>query len=126
MALLINDSLALDAAEDRGTERRRGLRIRTERPVKVFEPAASRYFGGQTADISTTGLRIELPAFAPISEGETLNIHVSPGKTGALANRRQMMPARVVWVDRTNAIRTGHIHAGVEFLASIAAQLDAA
>src|SRR5256885_776921 len=126
MTLLTTDSFVLAPAEDRGTERRRGLRIRTSRPVKVFEPAASRYFGGETRDISTTGLRIELPAFAPIGEGETLNIHVSPGKSGALANRRQMMPARVVWVDRTDSIRTGRICAGVEFLASIAAQLDAA
>ena len=28
-------------------ERRRGLRIRQHRPVKVYEPAGARYFGGQ-------------------------------------------------------------------------------
>ena len=69
MTLLTTDSFAcnerrrivLAPAEDRGTERRRGLRIRTSRPVKVFEPAASRYFGGETRDISTTGLRIAPP-----------------------------------------------------------------
>ena len=47
-------------------ERRRGLRIRQHRPVKIFEPAGNRYFGGQTEDISSTGLRIELPAFATV------------------------------------------------------------
>ena len=45
-----------------GAERRRGLRISQQRPVKVFEPSSARYFPGQTADISATGLRIELPA----------------------------------------------------------------
>ena len=39
------------------TERRRGLRIRQNRPVKVYEPTSARYFGGQTCDISSTGLR---------------------------------------------------------------------
>ena len=35
---------------DEGAERRRGLRIRQNRPIKVLEPATSRYFGGQTED----------------------------------------------------------------------------
>jgi hypothetical protein len=129
MTLLMND-LQHDSdlsAGSRHTERRRGLRIRQARPVKIFEPAASRYFGGATHDISATGLRLELPAFAPLLEGEVLNIHVGASPSGQpLANRRQMMPVRVVWVDRSCAIRTGRITAGVEFLAGIAAQLDAA
>ncbi|HEX8523449.1 MAG TPA: PilZ domain-containing protein [Tepidisphaeraceae bacterium] len=109
------------------SERRRGLRIRQARPCKIFEPAASRYYGGQTADISATGLRIELPASAPITEGEILSIHVGPSATGSgLANRRQMMPARVVWVERNTFIKTGRMFAGVEFLSSISAQLHAA
>jgi hypothetical protein len=108
-------------------ERRRGLRIRQQRPVKVYETATARYFGGRTEDISSTGLRIELPAFAPVREGETLNIHVGLSSYGeSLANRRQMLPARVVWVKRAMAARTGAIEVGVEFLASIAAHLDAA
>ena len=128
MTLLISERHEATKARRHGVaERRRGLRIRQARPVKIFEPAASRYYGAQTQDISTTGLRLELPAFAPLCEGEVLNIHVGPSRAGmALANRRQMMPARVVWVDRHDALRTGRISAGVEFLASIAAQLDAA
>ena len=108
-------------------ERRRGLRVRQQRPVKVYEPAGARYFGGQTEDISATGLRIELPAFAAVRVGETLSIHVGVNdKAQSLANRRQMIPARVVWVNRTAAIRPGTIEAGVEFIAGIAARLDAA
>jgi hypothetical protein len=112
-------------ASDNG-ERRRGLRVRQQRPVKVYEPLGNRYFGGQTEDVSSTGLRIELPAYAAVRPGETLSIHVGLSRRGeSLANRRQMIPARVVWVNR-DAAGTGRLEAGVEFLASIAAQRDAA
>ena len=116
-----SDSLRIAASE-----RRRGLRIRQARPIKVYDAAAARYFGGQTEDISATGLRIELPVYAPIEPGDTLNIHVGLNGLGqTLANRRQMMPARVVWVNRESGIR-GRLEAGVEFVTSIAAHLDAA
>ena len=55
-----------------------------------------------------------------------LSIHVGLSRKGeSLANRRQMIPARVVWVNRT-ARRRARLEAGVEFLSSIAAHLDAA
>jgi c-di-GMP-binding flagellar brake protein YcgR len=110
-----------------GFERRRGLRVRQQRPVKIFDSRTNRYFGGQTEDISATGLRIELPAYAPVRQGETLNIHVGLSSSGeSLANRRQMIPVRIVWVDRGGADQGGKMEAGVEFLASISARLDAA
>ena len=112
---------------DEGCERRRGLRIRQTRPIKILEPVTSRYFGGQTEDVSTTGLRIELPASAHVRPGEVLNIHVGADSRGQmLANRRQMMPAKVVWVDRRSKFDHGRLIAGIEFLASISAHLDAA
>ena len=59
-----------------------------------------------------------------------LTIHVGLSRTGdPLANRRQMIPARVVWVNRQlggGKARPGRLEAGVEFLSSIAAHLDAA
>lgn len=110
-----------------GVERRRGFRVRQQRPVKVFDAAAARYFGGQTQDISAAGLRIELPAFATVRPGDTLSVHVGLDGLGqALANRRQMMPARVVWVKRDDHRIRGRLEAGIEFLAAIAAHLDAA
>src|SRR3954453_19846599 len=97
-------------------ERRRGLRIRQHRPVKVYEPGAGRYFGGQTEDISATGLRLELPAWVPVRIGATLSVHVGLSRHGeTLANRRQMIPARVVWVNRAGD-RGSMLEAGVEFL----------
>jgi hypothetical protein len=115
-----------DATTTDGTERRRGLRIRQNRPIKVYEPTTSRYFGGQTEDVSTTGLRVELPAYVPVRVGEVLSIHVGLNQVGqTLANRRSMIPARVVWVNRSGRF-DAKLEAGVEFLASIAAHLDAA
>ena len=122
-------SIASDIEQDSEvavSERRRGLRIHQNRPVKVFEPASGRYVGGQTEDISATGLRIEFPASAPVVPGKLLCIHVGLNAAGqTLANRRQMIPARVVWARRGGA-RKAKLLAGVEFLASIAAHLDAA
>jgi hypothetical protein len=101
------------------------LRIRQARPINVFEPMGSRFFGGRTEDISTTGLRIELPSSANLEPGDVLNVHVGLNRDGSmLANRRQMIPAKVVWVDRGGSL--GYLVAGVEFLANISAHLDAA
>ncbi|CAN5368495.1 hypothetical protein BH09PLA1_BH09PLA1_29050 [soil metagenome] len=116
---------------DDGAERRRGLRIAQARPVKVFEHTSSRYFPGETLDVSATGLRIELPVSAPVRAGKLLSIHVGLSTTGeSLANRRQMIPARVIWIDRSSRPSDGKngntMTAGIEFLASIAAHLDAA
>jgi hypothetical protein len=96
--------------------------------VKVFEPAARRYHGGRTGDISSTGLRIELPPWATVQPGDEIAVHVGLNRKGeSLAHRRQMMTARVVWVNRTGmGGRHARLEAGVEFLASIAAHLDAA
>ena len=120
------DLLGAEADADAHAERRRGLRVRQARPIKLYEPAGAKYFGGVTEDISATGLRIELPAWAPIRTGETLNIHVGLNRLGqTLANRRSMIPARVVWVNRT-AHKRATLEAGVEFLNNIAAHVHAA
>jgi hypothetical protein len=124
MMLLVSEQQTEQQSEESGIERRRGLRIAQQRPVKVLEPSIGRYYGGQTQDVSTTGLRLELPVSAPVRPGKTLNIHVGLGATGgALANRRQMIPCRVVWIDRS---QPGKLSAGIEFLATTSAHLDAA
>jgi len=111
-----------------GAERRRGLRITQNRPVKVYDPMSARYYGGQTCDVSSTGLRVELPAFMPVGEGTFITIHVGLNEKGqALANRRAMIPAKVVWLERSvDGSDRPRVMAGVEFVSSIAAHLDAA
>jgi hypothetical protein len=126
MTLVMHQSTdAYESIEITNSERRRGLRIRQARPIRVYEPAGTRYFGGQTEDISATGLRIELPASANVHPGKVISVHVGLNPGGSiLPNRRQMMPARVVWVDRS--FTRDYAVIGIEFLASIAAHLDAA
>jgi len=129
--LLVSEPIGRRGTKERKfaepADRRRGLRIREQRPVKVFDAAAARYFGGQTEDISAAGLRLELPIFAPIQPGDTLWVHVGLNQQGqSLANRRQMLTARVVWVDRNDKRIRGRLEAGIEFLSGIAARLDAA
>jgi hypothetical protein len=112
---------------DSGMERRRGLRIQQNRPIKIFEPTVSRYFGGQTQDVSATGLRLELPRSLPLCPGKLLTIHVGLNEQGQpLANRRQMIPARVVWVSRSPDPGRTTLSAGIEFVSNTSAQLDAA
>jgi hypothetical protein len=130
--LLVAHARSLEAADSHANvpllpERRRGLRIRQNRPVKVYEPNAGRYFPGQTCDISSSGLKLELPLSIPAQPGDVLNIYVGLNAVGeCLANRRQMMPARIVWIDRRATHSKSRMVAGVELLASIAAQVDAA
>jgi hypothetical protein len=133
MTMLLIAEPKNEASSNRSTEavpseRRRGLRIRQNRPVKVYEPTTSRFFGGQTCDVSSTGLRIELPASMPVVEGKVISIHVGLNDRGqALVNRRGMMPAKIVWVDRSvGADKRPRLMAGVEFVASITAYVDAA
>lgn len=128
LTLTQSNPLAMpEAGADSGIERRRGLRIQQNRPIKVYEHTASRYFGGQTQDVSSTGLRIELPRSMPVRPGKVLSIHVGLDSAGQpLANRRNMIPARVVWVNRPVHRDARTLAVGVEFMASISAQLDAA
>src|ERR1700761_7732557 len=101
MQIVATDSTEIDNESQSGIERRRGLRIHQQRPIKVYDAVSARYMGGQTEDISATGLRIEMPSWAPVCPGKLLNVHVGLSSAGeALANRRGMVPARVVWINR--------------------------
>lgn len=130
MMTLVTDQPALNYEEthiENPSERRRGLRIAQARPIKIFDPTSARYIPGQTHDVSVTGLRIELPVSSPVREGKLVTVHVGLSSAGeSLAHRRQMIPARVVWIDRSNDQTPSKMTAGLEFLASIAAHLDAA
>ena len=43
------------------SERRRGLRVRQARPVKVYEAAGSRYFGGRTEESRSIEVIQQMP-----------------------------------------------------------------
>ena len=124
--LLITGAAKREHGNEEGTqERRRGLRIRQNRPVKIFEPTFARYFPGQTEDISSSGLRLELPLSTPVRAGKIVNVYVGASAAGeALGHRRQMVAAKVIWVDRE--AHPTRMTAGVEFLTAAAVRADAA
>ncbi|MFI5379314.1 MAG: PilZ domain-containing protein [Tepidisphaerales bacterium] len=113
-------------ATDEKPERRRGFRIPQDRPVKVYEPAVGRYYGGKTHDLSGTGLRIELPVSTPLVAGRIVNLHIGNYEPGeSLVADREMVPARVIWLDRNDMVR-GRLLAGVQLLKRAAMAMDAA
>jgi hypothetical protein len=108
----IDDTMYLD--------RRRAVRLAQQRPVKVYEPAASRFFPGQTRNVSATGLQLEFPQFVQLRPGRLINVHIGIETGGQpLANRRSMVPARVVWMN-TDA-ESQKLVVGVEFLTYVTA-----
>jgi hypothetical protein len=123
----VHTSHVSEHAQTSSAERRRGLRIRRDHPVKIFSPSANRYLPGQTLDVSSTGLRVTLPASAPFLPGHHLSIHVGLNPSGNfLVNRAQMLPARIVWIDRDSTRTANTLTAGIEFVSTLAAHLDAA
>jgi hypothetical protein len=110
-----------------GSERRRGLRIRQNRPLKIFDATTCRFFGGQTEDLSATGLRIELPLSTPVMVGSLVHVHVGVSNSGEpLANRKNMMAAKIVWIRRDHNLANNRLTAGIEFVSGINAGLQAA
>lgn len=110
-----------------GAERRRGLRIRQHRPIKAYIPSACKFIGGQTEDVSSSGLRVTMPLTSMLRSGDLLNIHVGLSEGGQpLANRRDMVLARVIWVDVPADANSRTLSAGLEWTSSIAAHADAA
>ena len=103
-------------------ERRRATRVAQERPVKIYEPYASRFFGGQTIDVSGTGMKLAFPAWAHLNVGRVINVHVglAAGLGQPLANRRSMIPARIVWIRHADETADQMV-VGVEFLTGVSA-----
>lgn len=99
----------------KNSDRRRGLRVPQSRAVKIFHPTANRYIPAQTVDLSPTGLRLTLPATSTVLAGTILQVHVAASSAASqVASQRSMMPARVVWVDRS----TTQSQLGLEYIAA--------
>lgn len=99
------------------SDRRQGLRVRQFRPVKIFHPLANRYLPAQTLDLSPTGLRLSLSPSTPLDPGSVLNVHVGSTASSPLASKHSMIPARVVWVDRTPS----KLQVGLQYLTAAGA-----
>ena len=122
--MLFQDFAADRESDVLAAERRRGLRISQDRPVRVFEPNTARFVGGRTRDVSSTGLQITFEQDVDLQPGRVINIAVGCDEGGSpLANRRHLIPARVAWISFRSE---EEFVAGVEFLTGITAGAGAA
>ncbi len=97
-------------------ERRTATRVRICRPVKVIDLAIGRHAAGRSRDVSSTGMKVEIPASNHIHEGDTIHIDVGTlGGVGPLVGRPHIIPARVVWIRREAKLLRPMLTAGVEF-----------
>lgn len=111
--------------EAEGADRRRGMRIALDRPVKLLEPRLRRYIAGRTRDASASGLKLELPGSAPLGVGARVQVLLGIDGDAAVASQREMLPARIVWMQRGSVGARQRLLAGVE-LVHAALALDAA
>ncbi len=117
--------LGLAGAPVEHHERRRRPRARVSKTVKLYDPLSGRYFAGHTADVSESGLRLELPARLPALTGRTACVYIADDHVGrGFIQHTQMLPVRYVWIRRD--ARTGVATCGVEILADTASAREAA
>ena len=97
-------------------ERRLGSRVKIARPIKVVDLANGRHIAGRSRDVSSTGMRLEIPTTNGIRPGDTVHVDVGMlSGLGPLAGRPRVIPARVVWVNRQTKMLRPLLTAGVEF-----------
>jgi hypothetical protein len=112
-------SLGFDSPTDSdplSLERRVAARVRLSRPVRVIALSSGRHMAGKSRDVSSTGMRLELPVSNAIVEGEAVQLDIgSLAGVGPLRSRRSVVAARVVWVKRENKLVRPMLTAGVEF-----------
>ncbi|HMO27490.1 MAG TPA: PilZ domain-containing protein, partial [Tepidisphaeraceae bacterium] len=82
-------------------DRRADPRVVCEHAIKLHDARSRRYIAGRTCDLSSTGMRLEVPAWAPIELGAAVSVYVAEDRP-RLAPHSAMKPARVVWIDRGN------------------------
>ncbi len=108
-------------------DRRRGSRIKLARPIKIVVLGSGRHMAGRSRDVSSTGMKLEVPMSNSIIEGQTIHVHVgSLAGMGPLANRCSVIPARVVWVRRESKLVRPMLTAGVEFEPELDAMINVA
>ena len=86
-------------------------------PVSVWHPQAGHFYNGYSANISETGVYINIPAAAPFSEGNIVEINFP--RTNALASKKggyaRIKCGKVVRVERRNMLQDAKIGLAVQF-----------
>jgi hypothetical protein len=98
-------------------EQRRERRTNLSWPVSVWLPEANRFFNGRSANVSKTGVLVNVPISTPAREGSVVELNfprtdVLAGEKGQYARIKR---GRVVRVDRRKTLDDASIGLGIAF-----------
>lgn len=100
-------------------EQRKDARTDLSWPVSVWLPEANRFFNAQSVNISRSGALITLPMTTPVRQGHIVELNFP--RTLTLAKQRgqfaRIKTAKVVRVNRLNALHDANIQIAVQFTA---------
>lgn len=99
------------------TEQRRETRTTLSWPVSVWIPNVNRFFNGQSANISKTGVFLKVPMTTPLGPGSTVELNFP--RTTKLAEQKgqyaRIKRGRVVRVDRETSLEDASMGVGIAF-----------
>lgn len=86
-------------------------------PVSIWHPKASKFFNGRSVNVSSVGALVTMPMKVPVCEGQELEVNFP--RTESLAKDKgrfaRIKTARVVWVDRSDSLKSTNINVGLKF-----------
>jgi hypothetical protein len=106
-----------DLVMETTVEQRKNTRTILSWPVSIWLPQANRFFNGQSANISKTGVFVSVPITTPVRPGHTVEVNFP--RTAALAKEKgqfaRIKGGKVVRVERSNLLRNGNIGVAIRF-----------
>ena len=98
-------------------EQRKNSRTELSWPVSLWLPEANRFFNGQSANVSKTGVFVMVPMTTPVRPGQTVEINFP--RTIYLAEEKgqfaRIKGGKVVRVDRRDMLKNAEIGVAVAF-----------
>jgi len=76
-------------------DRRRHPRVAVKQPCKIHDPRGGKYCAGETQDMSSGGLLIELPRLISLKPGDEVHVGVALKRRQALLRCNEMLKAHV-------------------------------
>lgn len=102
---------------DTMTEQRSETRTTLSWPVSVWVPKASRFFSGESTNISKTGVFLKVGMTTPLGPGSIVELNFP--RTNKLAEEKgqyaRIKRGRVVRVDRETTLQDASIGVGIVF-----------
>ena len=98
-------------------EQRSETRTQLSWPVSVWLPEANRFFNGRSANISKTGVFVQVPVTTPIRVSQLVELNFP--RMQPLAEEKgqyaRIKMGRVVRVVRNTMFKDGHVGVGIAF-----------